>query len=343
MGYNGFIMPGKAKKPMTILTLLFLAALLLSAAWFSERWLKRGESATPQGSAAAAGADREAHLRRHVQELAGRIGERNLWHVPQLEEAAAYIEAELAESGCVVDSQVYTVQGHTARNIAAEIAGGELAQEVVVIGAHYDSVSGSPGANDNASGVAAVLELAREFCSARPRRTLRLVAFVNEEPPFFRTSEMGSRVYARAARERKEKIVGMVSLETIGCYCEVEGSQQFPFPLLRFFYPTRGNFVAFVGNFASRGLLRRSLSAFRKTGAFPAEGLVAPEGLAGVDWSDQWSFWRSGYPAIMITDTAPFRYPHYHTRADTPDKLDYGALARVTEGLVGMVRALGDD
>jgi Zn-dependent M28 family amino/carboxypeptidase len=215
--------------------------------------------------------------------------------------------------------------------------------EIVVVGAHYDSVMGSPGANDNASGVAALLELAKEFCAAGPRRTLRLVAFVNEEPPFFKTGEMGSLVYARAARAQGEKIVAMVSLETIGYYSEAEGSQEFPFPPLRLLYPTRGNFVAFVGNFASRRLLRRSLAAFREAGAFPAEGLVAPEWLVGVDWSDHWSFWRSGYPAIMITDTAPFRYQHYHSRADTPDKLDYGALARVTTGLREMVEVLCDD
>jgi hypothetical protein len=153
---------------------------------------------------------------------------------------------------------------------------------------------------------------------------------------------MGSLVYARAARAKGEKIVAMVSLETIGYYSEGEGSQEFPFSPLRFFYPTRGNFVAFVGNFASHRLLQKALAAFRGTGAFPAEGLVAPEWLIGVDWSDQWSFWRNGFPAIMITDTAPFRYHHYHTRSDTPDKVDYRALARVTTGLKGMVEVLGN-
>lgn len=325
---------------MILLSLLLLTALLFGAAWFSGRYRAQGQAAPHEAPATGELAAREARLRRHVQELAGRIGERNLWHFAHLEEAAAYIEAELAAAGCAVTAQEHRVQKKAVRNIVAELPGRDLAAEIVVVGAHYDSVTGSPGANDNASGVAALLELARELCAESPRRTLRLVAFVNEEPPFFKTAEMGSLVYARAARAKGEKIVAMVSLETIGYYSEAGESQEFPFPPLRFFYPTRGNFVAFVGNFASHRLLRRSLAAFRGTGAFPAEGLVAPEWLIGVDWSDQWSFWRSGYPAIMITDTAPFRYPHYHSRADTPDKVDYGALARVTAGLKGMVAGL---
>lgn len=343
IGYNGFIMPEKAKSPMILPSLLLLAVLLFAAAWFSGRYRAQRPAALPETAAAGELAAREGRLRRHVHELAGRIGERNLWHFAPLELAAAYIETELAAAGCAVSTQAYTVQKQAVRNIVAEIAGRDLAEEIVVVGAHYDSVIGSPGANDNASGVAALLELARELCAASPRRTLRLAAFVNEEPPFFKTAEMGSLVYARAARAKGEKIVAMVSLETIGYYSEAEGSQAFPLTPLRFFYPTRGNFVAFVGNFASRRLLQKALAAFRGTAAFPAEVLVAPEWLVGVDWSDQWSFWRSGYPAIMITDTAPFRYRHYHTRADTPDKIDYRALARVTTGLKGMVGGLCDD
>jgi Zn-dependent M28 family amino/carboxypeptidase len=325
---------------MILLSLLLLTTLLFGAVRFSGRYRAHEQAAPHEAPATGELAAQEARLRRHVQELAGRIGERNLWHFAHLEEAAAYIEAELAAAGCAVTVQEYTVQKKAVRNIVVEIPGRDLAEEIVVVGAHYDSVMGSPGANDNASGVAALLELAREFCAAGPMRTLRLVAFVNEEPPFFKGAEMGSLVYARAARVKGEKIVAMVSLETIGYYSEAEGSQEYPFSPLRFFYPTRGNFVAFVGNFASRRLLQKALAAFRGTGVFPSEGLVAPEWLIGVDWSDQWSFWRNGYPAIMITDTAPFRYHHYHTRSDTPDKVDYRALARVTTGLKGMVEGL---
>lgn len=323
---------------MIIVILLLLIALLLGAAWYSKCYRAQavaGETVADAGQQALA-----ARLQAHVQMLAGRIGERNMWHPERLEQAARYIEAELAAAGCAVEAHSYTLNGHTVRNIVARIEGHERPQEIVVIGAHYDSVLGSPGANDNATGVAALLELARALCAEQPNRTLRLVAFVNEEPPFFKTSEMGSRVYARQAKQRGEKIVAMASLETVGYYSEAEDSQMFPFPPLRFFYPTRANFIAFVANFRSRALLQRSLKAFRASSTFPAEGLVAPEWLIGIDWSDQWSFWRSGYPAIMITDTAPFRYRHYHTQQDTPDKVNYGALSRLLPGLVGMTRTL---
>lgn len=325
---------------MIILTLLLLVAVLLAAAWFSKRY--GAEETKPALSKPLSPEEKQSakRLEEHVRMLAGTVGERNMWEFERLEKAAAYIEGELRAAGWEVSAHEYVLEGKTVRNIVAEIAGSEKPQEIVLIGAHYDSVTGSPGANDNASGVAALLELARTLAGEQLRRTLRLVAFTNEEPPFFQTSEMGSRVYAKEASRKGEKIVAMVSLETIGYYSEDEGSQMFPFPPLRYFYPTRGNFIAFVANFRSRTLLQRALKGFRAASDFPAEGLAAPEWLTGVDWSDQWSFWRSGYPAIMITDTAPFRYPHYHSRRDTPDKLDYGALARVTEGLAGTTRSL---
>ncbi len=325
---------------MIILIVLLLIALLLGAAWYSKRY--RAQPAAGLPVADSGQQELAARLESHVQMLAGRIGERNMWHPQRLEQAARYIEAQLTAAGWAVKGQAYILQGHRVRNIVAQIEGHERPEEIVVIGAHYDSVIGSPGANDNATGVAALLELARVLSGERPRRTLRLVAFVNEEPPFFKTSDMGSRIYARQAKQRGEKIVAMVSLETIGYYSEEEGSQMFPFPLLRFFYPTRANFIAFVANFRSRALLQQALKAFRASSTFPAEGLVAPKWLIGVDWSDHWSFWRSGYPAIMITDTALFRYRHYHSRKDTPDQVNYEALARVAAGVVGMTRRLAD-
>ncbi|WP_302504239.1 M28 family peptidase [Geoalkalibacter halelectricus] len=282
-------------------------------------------------------------LQAHVEHLAGTIGERNMWRYAQLQAAAAYIEEQFTAAGCAPTAQTYEVHDQPVSNLIAEIPGNERAGEIVVIGAHYDSVLGSPGANDNASGVAALLELARRFCEQPQARTLRLIAFVNEEPPFFKTPQMGSRVYAEAARARGDRITAMVSLETIGYYSEREGSQRFPLPPLRFLYPTRGNFLAFVANLRSRGLLKEALEAFRAAEVLPAEGLVAPGWLVGVDWSDHWSFWRVGYPAIMVTDTALFRYPHYHSPSDTPDKVDYPALTRVTLGLEAMVMKLCRD
>jgi len=333
-------MSGGPYKTMIILILLALLAVLLAAAWFSNRYRDQEGGAALLTAMNVEETQTARRLQEHVRMLAGKIGERNMPNFARLEEAAAYIEEMLREAGWEVSAQEYVLQGRRVRNLIAEVGGSEFPEEIVLVGAHYDSLIGSPGANDNASGVAALLELARIMKGERPRRTLRLVAFTNEEPPFFKTSGMGSRVYARHAGKKGEKIVGMVSLETIGYYSEADESQMFPFPPLRHFYPTRGNFVAFVANFASRSLLQRALKYFRAASPFPAEGLVAPEWLMGVDWSDQWSFWRSGYPAIMITDTAPFRYPHYHAPSDTPERVNYEALARVTTGIAGMTRAL---
>jgi hypothetical protein len=279
------------------------------------------------------------NLRRHVEAVASR--EHNVFHFAALEAAALYIEDALAGARYTAQAQRYTVAAGEVRNIEAELTGSARPGEIIVVGAHYDSVFGSPGANDNGSGVAATLELARLFRNRQSARTLRFVLFVNEEPPYFKTREMGSRVYARRARERGENIVAMFSLETIGYYSDQPGSQRYPFPL-GFFYPRTGNFIAFVSNLASRPLLHEALAAFRRHAEFPSEGVSAPAFIPGVDWSDHWSFWKAGYQAVMVTDTAPYRYPHYHASSDTPDKVDYERLARVTSGLFGMLRQLAD-
>ena len=277
------------------------------------------------------------NLRRHVAAIASR--EHNLGRRAALEEAAQYIERTLAEFGYAVASQAVRADPGEVRNIEAGIPGGARREEILIVGAHYDSVAGSPGANDNASGVAAMLELARLLKNAAPARTIRFAAFVNEEPPFFTSESMGSRHYAQRSRERGEKIVAMFSLETIGYYSDRSGSQRYPFPL-GFFYPATGNFVAFVSNLRSRALLHEAIAGFRRHAAFPSEAVAAPAILPGVDWSDHWSFWKEGYPALMVTDTALYRYPHYHTGRDTPDKVDYESLARVVTGLNGMLRDL---
>jgi Zn-dependent M28 family amino/carboxypeptidase len=275
----------------------------------------------------------------HVWTLAGSIGERNLWHFDALGDAADYIEKTFAELGFRPEDEPFESRGQTVRNIVAERLGHSSPQEIVLVGAHYDSVLGSPGANDNGSGVAALLELARLLAGQELARTVRFVAFVNEEPPFSYTAEMGSLVHARAARARDDDIRAMLSLETIGHYSDEPGSQQYPFPL-RWFYPRTANFVGFVGNLGSRRLVRDALSAFRRHASFPAEGAAVPERVPGVGWSDHWSFWQAGYRAIMVTDTAFYRYAHYHTEGDTPEKVDYERTARVVAGLAGVIAEL---
>jgi Zn-dependent M28 family amino/carboxypeptidase len=280
-------------------------------------------------------------LEAHVQTLAADIGERNLFRLPALRRAADFVAGEWKAQGYRVAPHIYDVGGLPTANLEIALRGRVRPHEIVLVGAHYDSVLGSPGADDNASGVAALLEMSRLLVDAKPARTVRLVAFVNEEPPFFATPRMGSEVYARAARARGDDIRLMVSLETIGYYSEAPGSQHYP-PPLGLLYPDRGNFLAMVSNLKSRRALHRMVGAFRAHSDFPVEWLTAPSLLPGVGWSDQRSFWRRGYPALMVTDTAFYRYPHYHSPQDTAEQLDYEALARVTHGLAWAISMLAE-
>lgn len=279
------------------------------------------------------------HLNGHVQTIAQEIGERNLWHYKALTASGAYIDATFRDLGYTVRQQEFRVEGKTVTNIEVERRGATLPDEIVIVGAHYDSVIGSPGANDNATGVAAVLELARLLATTTRSRTVRFVTFVNEEPPFFQTDDMGSAVYARRSHSRNENIVAMLSIETIGYYSDTQGSQQYPIPF-SLFYPRTGNFIGFVGNVASQGLVHRSITSFRRHTKFPSEGITVPGWIPGIGWSDHWAFWEQGYQALMITDTAPFRYPYYHTAEDTHDKIDYDRTARVVAGIARVVSEL---
>lgn len=275
-------------------------------------------------------------LRRQVRVLAGDIGERNDAHYDGLGRAAAHLDSVFASLGYRVRRQTYSARGRSYENIEVEIRGAVTPDEIVVVGGHYDTAPGAPGADDNASGVAAVVELARSFAGDTPGRTVRFVAFSNEEPPSFPTADMGSRHYADDAAVRGERIVAMLSIESIGYYDPEPGSQRYPFPL-NLAYPNTGDFIGFVSNLQSRGLVRRAIRTFRDHVRFPTQGAAAPWWVPGVWWSDHWAFWRHGYPAIMITDTAPYRNVFYHTAGDTPDKLDYVRMARVVDGLTAVV------
>lgn len=286
-------------------------------------------------------------LRRHVAAIAS---EPHHVGVPAaLEASAAYIEARLNALGHTVHSQHYTLPGGArVRNLEIIIPGGARREETIVSGAHYDSTHDGPGANDNGSGSAALLELARLLRDAAPARTLRLVWFVNEEPPFFHGDDMGSMRYARLAVSRAgEKVVAMLSLETMGYYVDNPDSQEYAHKLMRLFYPDAGNFVAFIGNWKSRDLVRSSVAAFRTGTAFPSQGLALHDDVPAlahvadpISYSDHWSFWQVGVPALMVTDTAFMRYKHYHTPQDTADRINYEALARVTHGLVPVIQSL---
>lgn len=279
-------------------------------------------------------------LRAHVTGLAGDIGARSVpLFTEGLRRAERLVEQGFVKIGLTPRRQTYEVEGETVANIEASLEGATRAAEIVLVGAHYDGFSSCPAANDNATGVAGLLEIARTLAGRGHPRTVRFVAFVNEEPPYFATARMGSAVYANRARANGDNIVAMLSLETIGCYSQEKGSQKYPLPF-GWFYPDQGNFIGFVADLGSRGLVRRCIASFRDHTRFPSEGVAAPGWITGIDWSDHRSFWQAGYPAIMITDTAPFRYDHYHLPTDTPDRVDYESMARVVAGIARVVEAL---
>jgi len=281
----------------------------------------------------------ERRLMEHVRVLGGTIGERNLYRPQALREAAHYIRRIWTEQGFPVTEESYEVAGQSCANLVVEQKGSGRPGEIVLVGAHYDSLIGTPGANDNATGVALLLEMSRAFKQEPPTRTVRFVAFVNEEPPFFLTGQMGSLVHARQARRRGENILAMLSLETIGYYSNARGSQRYPFPF-GLAYPNTGNFLAVVGNLPSRPLVVDFLRHFMAASDFPVEGVATFEWIPGINWSDHWSFWKEGYPALMLTDTAPYRYPEYHSRFDLPERINPRQFARAAHGVIHAVRRL---
>jgi hypothetical protein len=280
-------------------------------------------------------------LRKHVTFLVEKVGERNLSQPDQFVKAIDYIVTEWGKSGFKVEKQEYSLAGPIfypttdkvkPANLVVEIPGSDLKDEIVVVGGHYDTASATPGADDNASAVAALLVLSQGLKDSKPRRTIRFVAFANEEPPFFKSENMGSLVYAGQCKKRGDQIVGAIILEMLGTYSEEKDSQSFPFPL-GLYYPNKGNFITFVSNKGSKKLLDLVGGTFRKVCEFPSEGLAASRQVTGVDFSDHWSFWQHGYKAIMMTDTSFYRNPRYHTTDDLPRFLDFERMARVVCGL----------
>lgn len=281
----------------------------------------------------------QQQLETHINQLAS--SQRNLQDQKHLTAAKNYIIDTLTQYGYQVDVQSYQIETDEFANLVVNITGQTKPNEILIIGAHYDSITDSPGANDNASGVAALLAIADSLQGQKLARTVQLIAFANEEPPYFYTEHMGSLVYATQAANQQADIIGMISLETIGYYTDAPNSQKYP-PPFNYFYPNQGNFVGFIGNLSSRQLVRNAIDIFRQHATIPSEGLAAPVAVPGVGASDQWSFWQYNYPAMMVTDTAPFRYPYYHTTYDTPDRINYEGLTRTVIGLREVVKTLAN-
>ncbi len=281
--------------------------------------------------------DVAARLEAHVRKLCD-LAPRDAGHPANYSTAAAYIDAELTSYGYVIE-RIPPARGTgdsllATRPVTAKTEDGEAAPRgpVVVVGAHYDSFDVTPGADDNASGVAAGLELARLMAKDPIAERVVFAFFSNEEPPHFHTESMGSLAVARALERRGEEVRVMFSLEMLGYYDDAPGSQHYP-PVLSWFYPDTGDFVAFVTRLEDRPFAAESVETWRREVDFPSEGFAGPDFITGVDFSDHWSFWQAGFPAVMITDTAFFRNANYHQTTDTPDTLDYPSFARVTVGV----------
>jgi hypothetical protein len=280
-------------------------------------------------------------VERIVRELSDKIGERHAQRYESLQAAEQLIKRELEALGYSVNMQGFRLDGVLQHNIECQIKGSMMPEEVVVVGAHYDSVVGSPGADDNATGISALLAIAAALRNSNPARTIRFVAFANEENPFHKNEweAMGSYAYAQECRSRGDNIVGMISLEMLGVYSDEPGSQQYPSPF-NLLYPDVGNFLGFVGNLRSRRWVQQCIASFRKHARIPSEGVAAPERFRDINRSDHWSFWQFDYPGLMITDTSNFRNKLYHTQKDTPCIIDFDRLAKATVALTSMVQEL---
>ncbi len=261
---------------------------------------------------------------------------RNLLDARKLEEAAALVRRTWEEEGLHVFDQTWEVQGSTVRNVMVRF--GPESGGRVVVGAHYDAFGRNPGADDNASGVAGLLELGRLLKRHPPAGAVELVAYGLEEPPWFGSPQMGSAVHARQLRLEPAHLRGMIALEMIGSFSEERGSQSFPSPILKLLYPSRGNFAAVAGRPADYGLVRRVKWAMVDATDLPVRSFTAPAAIAGTDLSDNRSFWNERYKAVMVTDTAFYRNPRYHTAEDLPDRLDYPRMAQVAQGVACAVQ-----
>jgi hypothetical protein len=321
------------KGPRAVAWSLSAALILLlgGVLWVTQPLLPAGRRS------ASARADPE-RLERAVRKLSTGLSPRDFAHHGNLERAARWLGEELGSAGGRVEEQRFSAAGKEYRNILASF--GPATRERIVVGAHYDTEGPLPGADDNASGVAGLLELARLLGREPPGLRVELVAYALEEMPFFATPEMGSHVHARSLAKSGVPVRAMFSLEMIGFFSDDPGSQKFPFSLLRLFYPDRGNFIAVVGRVRDGLLVRRVKRSMRSASDLPVHSIAAPRSVPGLDLSDHASYWDAGYPAVMITDTAFYRNDRYHTERDTPDSLDHRRMAKVVDAVLGAIRDL---
>lgn len=318
-------------KFMLVVVLIFIVLLIGLWFWVTQPLLAR---ATPSSERTVDPARLEAHVRKLSIELTPRDES----HVENLDRVAEYIKNEFSQTTGLVSEQSYRVQGKSYRNVIAQF--GPESAERIIVGAHYDTAGPLPGADDNASGVAGLIELARLLGRQQPPMRVELVAFTLEEPPYFRTTGMGSSVHAESLHKQNVRVRAMFNLEMIGYFSDAPNSQLFPVGILSAFYPSTGNYIGVVGRLGDWSLVRRTKAAMRRASPLPVYSINAPSFVAGVDFSDQLNYWNAGYTAVMITDTAFYRNRNYHAAHDTAEKLDYKRMAMVVEGVYAAVAEL---
>ncbi|TVR35367.1 MAG: M20/M25/M40 family metallo-hydrolase [Balneolaceae bacterium] len=340
----------RERLPLISMAIILAGLILLFSVTFLTWWsfMPTSDQDYPKPELTAEQKTITIQLEEDVRYLADEIGERNMHRPGTMDSTAAWIERRFLEMEFSPVRHTYQLQrgvysGRSADNIIVEIEGTEKPNSIVIVGAHYDTVPHSPGANDNGSAVAALLSLAECFRDNPTEKTLRFVVFANEEPPFFKTEDMGSYAYARELQSRGENVTAMFSMDGLGSFSDEPGSQRYPLPGIGFIYPDKANFIGFVTRFSDMGLMKRSLKAFRKNAEISAEGVAMPGIVPGVDWSDHWSFWQHDFPAFLVTDTLPFRDRYYHSPMDTPDKIDFERMTLVVEGLRYVIIELGSN
>ena len=309
---------------MIFVLLAFVLVLLALWFWFTQPLLYSG---TPNSTRTVD----PARLATHVRKLSIDLAPRDEGHIENLDKVADYIKEQFQQTSARVVLQPYRIEGRSYRNVIAHF--GPDSAERIVVGAHYDTAGPLPGADDNASGIAGLIELAQLLSKQQLKTHVELVAFTLEEPPYFRTNGMGSAVHADSLRKENVKVKLMISLEMIGYFSDAANSQQFPASFLKLFYPSTGNYIAVVGRLSEGLAVRRVKSAMRGASPLPVYSISAPSVIPGIDFSDQLNYWNEGYDAVMITDTAFYRNRNYHTEHDTAEKLDYKRMAMVVEGV----------
>jgi hypothetical protein len=308
----------------TVLCVVFVGCILIA------------QPSTRTNEASSKNAD-EARLRDHVDALCGRFHPRNSENPENLDRCAEYISTHLKDAGATVAIQEFTVGATTYRNVIGRFGVGK--ERKIIVGAHYDSCGDTPGADDNASGVAGLLELARLIGKDQPDVEIELVAYTLEEPPFFGGQEMGSAVHAASVAAEKDRIIGVVVLEMIGYFSDEPGSQSYPMPVMKGYYPTRGNFITVVSRWNQGNWISALKAGMQGATDLPVYSFRGPAAISGVDFSDHRNYWPHDIPAAMVTNTAFYRNKNYHTEHDTPERLDYHRMGKV---VIGVYEALKD-